>query len=118
MEQIVIYRQLTWHGMSYVLYQMKITEGEMTHAVEKASAPATKSSFNSPLNTGPEISPKGSQGASQDNSVPIDASALGPSSLKQEDGRLGKGALSVKPGKNETKLKEEFGYIVTNQRYN
>jgi len=46
------------------------------------------------------------------------ASALGPSALKQEEGRLGKGALSVQPGKNETKLKEEFGYIVTNQRYN
>ncbi len=104
--------------MSYVLYQMKITEGEMTHVVEKASAPATNSSFNSPLNPGPEPSPKGSQGASQDNSIPIGASALGPSSLKQEDGQLGKGALSVKPGKNETKLKEEFGYIVTNQRYN
>ncbi|XP_016342132.1 receptor-type tyrosine-protein phosphatase-like N isoform X1 [Sinocyclocheilus anshuiensis] len=94
---------------------IKITEGEMTHVVEKASAPATNSSFNSPLNPGPKTSPKGSQGASQDNSIPIGASALGPSSLKQEDGLLGKGALSVKPGKNETKLKEEFGYIVTNQ---
>lgn len=94
---------------------MKITEGEMTHVVEKASAPASNSS-NSLLNHGSETSPKGSQGASQDNSTPIVASALGPSSLKQEDGQLGKGALSVKPGKNETKLKEEFGYIVTNQR--
>ncbi|XP_026115186.1 receptor-type tyrosine-protein phosphatase-like N isoform X3 [Carassius auratus] len=93
---------------------MKITEGEMTHVVEKASAPASNSS-NSLLNHGSETSPKGSQGASQDNSTPIGASALGPSSLKQEDGQLGKGALSVKPGKNETKLKEEFGYIVTNQ---
>ncbi|XP_052415079.1 receptor-type tyrosine-protein phosphatase-like N isoform X4 [Carassius gibelio] len=93
---------------------MKITEGEMTHVVEKASAPASNSS-NSLLNHGSETSPKGSQGASQDNSTPIVASALGPSSLKQEDGQLGKGALSVKPGKNETKLKEEFGYIVTNQ---
>ncbi|KAF4112021.1 hypothetical protein G5714_006816 [Onychostoma macrolepis] len=82
---------------------MKITEGEMTHVVEKASAQATNSSFNSPLNPGPETSPRVPKGA------------LGPSSLKQEDGRLGKGALSVKPGKNETKLKEEFGYIVTNQ---
>uniref|UniRef100_A0A8C2DZ18 Protein tyrosine phosphatase receptor type Nb n=1 Tax=Cyprinus carpio TaxID=7962 RepID=A0A8C2DZ18_CYPCA len=93
---------------------MKITEGEMTHVVEKASAPATNSS-NSPLNPGAETFPKGSQGASQDNSISIGASALGPSSLKQEDGRLGKGALSVKTGKNDTKLKEEFGYIVTNQ---
>ncbi|XP_059427383.1 receptor-type tyrosine-protein phosphatase-like N isoform X2 [Carassius carassius] len=92
---------------------MKITEGEMTHVVEKASAPATNSS-NSSLN-GAKTSPEGSQGASQDNSIPIGSSVLGPSSLKQEDGQLGKGALSVKPGKNETKLKEEFGYIVTNQ---
>uniref|UniRef100_A0A8C2DWL9 Protein tyrosine phosphatase receptor type Nb n=1 Tax=Cyprinus carpio TaxID=7962 RepID=A0A8C2DWL9_CYPCA len=96
------------------LFTMKITEGEMTHVVEKASAPATNSS-NSPLNPGAETFPKGSQGASQDNSISIGASALGPSSLKQEDGRLGKGALSVKTGKNDTKLKEEFGYIVTNQ---
>uniref|UniRef100_A0A673KE78 Receptor-type tyrosine-protein phosphatase-like N n=1 Tax=Sinocyclocheilus rhinocerous TaxID=307959 RepID=A0A673KE78_9TELE len=101
--------------MFIIFKNIKITEGEMTHVVEKASAPATNSSFNSPLNPGPETSPKGSQGASQDNSIPIGASALGPSSLKQEDGLLGKGALSVKPGKNETKLKEEFGYIVTNQ---
>lgn len=97
---------------------MKITEGEMTHVVEKASAPATNSSFSSPLNPGLETSPKGSLGAPQDNSIPMGASVLQPSSLKQEEGRLGKGALSVKPGKNETKLKEEFGYIVTNQRYN
>ncbi|KAK2888995.1 hypothetical protein Q8A67_014370 [Cirrhinus molitorella] len=94
---------------------MKITEGEMTHVVEKASAPATNSSFPSPLNPRPETSPKTSLGASKDNSIPMGASVLGPSSLKQEEGQLGKGALSVKPGKNETKLKEEFGYIVTNQ---
>lgn len=99
---------------------MKITEGEMTHVVEKASAPATNSSFPSQLNPGPKTSPKspGSPGSSQDNSIPMGASALGPSALKQEEGRLGKGALSVPPGNNETKLKEEFGYIVTNQRYN
>ncbi|XP_073707950.1 receptor-type tyrosine-protein phosphatase-like N [Garra rufa] len=94
---------------------MKFTEGEMTHVVEKTSAPATNSSFPSPLNPRPETSPKGSLGAFKDNSIPVGASVLGPSSLKQEEGRLGKGALSVKPGKNETKLKEEFGYIVTNQ---
>ncbi|XP_016304624.1 receptor-type tyrosine-protein phosphatase-like N [Sinocyclocheilus anshuiensis] len=94
---------------------MKITEGEMTHVVEKASAQPTNSSFPSPFNPGPEISPKGSQGASQDNYIPLGASVLGPASLKQEEGRLGKGTLSVKPGKNEAKLKEEFGYIVTNQ---
>uniref|UniRef100_A0A8C1MSZ1 Protein tyrosine phosphatase receptor type Nb n=2 Tax=Cyprinus carpio TaxID=7962 RepID=A0A8C1MSZ1_CYPCA len=87
---------------------------EMERLFTKASAPATNSS-NSPLNPGAETFPKGSQGASQDNSISIGASALGPSSLKQEDGRLGKGALSVKTGKNDTKLKEEFGYIVTNQ---
>lgn len=104
--------------MSYVLYQMKIMEGEMTHVMEKASAQATNSSFPSPLNPVPENSPKGSQGASQDNYIPLGASVLRPSSLKQEEGRLGKGTLSVKPRKNETKLKEEFGYILTNQRYN
>lgn len=104
--------------MSYVLYQMKIMEGEMTHVMEKASAQATNSSFPSPLNPVPETSPKGSQGASQDNYIPLGASVLRPSSLKQEEGRLGKGTLSVKPRKNETKLKEEFGYILTNQRYN
>ncbi|KAL0190695.1 hypothetical protein M9458_013393, partial [Cirrhinus mrigala] len=76
---------------------------------------ATNSSFTSSLNPGPETSPKGSLGASQDNSIPMGANVLGSSSLKQEEGRLGKGALSVKPEKNETKLKEEFGYIVTNQ---
>lgn len=99
---------------------MKISEEEMTHVVEKASAPATNSSFPSPLNPRPETPHKspGSPGTSQDNSIPMGASALGPSALKQEEGRLGKGALSVQPGKNETKLKEEFGYIVTNQRYN
>ncbi|XP_077055371.1 receptor-type tyrosine-protein phosphatase-like N isoform X2 [Siphateles boraxobius] len=86
---------------------MKISEEEMTHVAEKASAPATNSSFPSPLNPGPETS--------QDISIPMGASLLGPSALKQEEGRLGKGALSVQPGKNETKLKEEFGYIVTNQ---
>lgn len=92
----------------------------MTHVVEKASAPATNSSFPSQLNPGLKTSPKspGSPGTSQDNSVPVGTSALGPSSLKQEEGRLGKGALSVPQGNNETKLKEEFGYIVTNQRYN
>uniref|UniRef100_A0A673HIR6 Receptor-type tyrosine-protein phosphatase-like N n=1 Tax=Sinocyclocheilus rhinocerous TaxID=307959 RepID=A0A673HIR6_9TELE len=88
---------------------------QMTHVVEKASAQATNSSFPSPFNPGPKISPKGSQGAFQDNYIPLGASVLGPASLKQEEGRLGKGTLSVKPGKNETKLKEEFGYIVTNQ---
>ncbi|KAK9972846.1 hypothetical protein ABG768_023608 [Culter alburnus] len=98
---------------------MKITEGEMTHVVEKASAPATNSSFSSQLKPGPETSPKtlGSPGTSQDNSIPMGASALGPSALKQEEGRLGKEALSVPPGNNETKLKEEFGYIVTNQSH-
>uniref|UniRef100_A0A8C2B0H1 Protein tyrosine phosphatase receptor type Nb n=1 Tax=Cyprinus carpio TaxID=7962 RepID=A0A8C2B0H1_CYPCA len=94
---------------------MKIMEGEMTHVMEKASAQATNSSFPSPLNPVPETSPKGSQGASQDNYIPLGASVLRPSSLKQEEGRLGKGTLSVKPRKNETKLKEEFGYILTNQ---
>nr|XP_021327397.1 receptor-type tyrosine-protein phosphatase-like N isoform X1 [Danio rerio] len=95
---------------------MKITEGEMTHVVEKASSPASNSS--SPLlKPGPQTSPKspGSPGASKDNSIPMGASVLGPLTLKQEEGPLGKGALSVQPGKNKTKIKEEFGYIVTNQ---
>ncbi|XP_051563633.1 receptor-type tyrosine-protein phosphatase-like N isoform X2 [Myxocyprinus asiaticus] len=96
---------------------MKITEGEMTRVVEKASAPDKNSSFPSPLNSGAKASPKSSSspGASQDNSVIVGASVLGPATLKQEVGRLEKGALSRQAGKNETKSKEEFGYIVTNQ---
>ncbi|XP_026069845.1 receptor-type tyrosine-protein phosphatase-like N isoform X1 [Carassius auratus] len=94
---------------------MKIMEGEMTHVMEKASAQAINSSIPSQLNPGPESSSKGSQGASEDNYIPLSAGVLGPSSLKQEEGRLGKGTLSVKPGNNETNLKEEFGYTVTNQ---
>ncbi|XP_059416644.1 receptor-type tyrosine-protein phosphatase-like N [Carassius carassius] len=94
---------------------MKIMEGEMTHVMEKASAQAINSSIHSQLNPGSETSSKGSQGASEGNYIPLGADVLGPSSLKQEEGRLGKGTLSVKPGKNETNLKEEVGYTVTNQ---
>ncbi|XP_051997112.1 receptor-type tyrosine-protein phosphatase-like N isoform X4 [Xyrauchen texanus] len=92
---------------------MKITEGEMTHVAEKASVPAQNSSFN----PGPKASPKrpSSPEASQENSVQVGASVLGLASLKHDEGRLGKGALRMQAGKNETKSKEEFGYIITNQ---
>ncbi|XP_051568386.1 receptor-type tyrosine-protein phosphatase-like N isoform X2 [Myxocyprinus asiaticus] len=96
---------------------MKITEGEMTRVGEKASVPAKNSSFPSSFNPGPKASPKrpSSPGASQENSVQVDASVLGLAALKHDEGGLGKGALRMQAGKNETKSKEEFGYIVTNQ---
>lgn len=96
---------------------MKITEGEMTRVVEQASVPATNSSLPSPNIPRPQVSPKkpSSPGTFRDNSVPVGTSMLSAAALKHEEGKLGKGALSVKPGKNGTN--EEFGYIVTNQRY-
>ncbi|XP_051987091.1 receptor-type tyrosine-protein phosphatase-like N isoform X2 [Xyrauchen texanus] len=96
---------------------MKITEEEMTRVVEKAFAPDKNSSFPPPLNSGAKASSKSSssEGPSPDNSVIVGASVLGSAALKQEVGRLEKGALSRQGGKNETKSKEEFGYIVTNQ---
>lgn len=93
---------------------MKITEGEMTRVVEQASVPAKNSSLPSSNLPESQASPE----TSRDNSVPVDTGMLSAAALKHDEGKLGKGALSVKPGKNGTKLKEEFGYIVTNQRYN
>ncbi|XP_057194466.1 receptor-type tyrosine-protein phosphatase-like N isoform X1 [Triplophysa rosa] len=90
---------------------MKITEGEMTRVVEQASVPAKNSSLPSPNIPGSQASP----GTSGDNSVPVGTGILSTAALKHEEGKLGKGAPSVKPGKTGTKSKEEFGYIVTNQ---
>ncbi|XP_073726952.1 receptor-type tyrosine-protein phosphatase-like N [Misgurnus anguillicaudatus] len=96
---------------------MKITEGEMTHVLKQASVPATNSSLPPSNILSSQVSPKGpsSLGTPRDNSVPVGTSKLSPAALKNEDGKLAKGAMSVKPGKNGTISKEEFGYIVTNQ---
>ncbi|KAA0713205.1 Receptor-type tyrosine-protein phosphatase-like N [Triplophysa tibetana] len=90
---------------------MKITEGEMTRVVEQAFVPAKNSSLPSPNIPGSQASP----GTSGDNYVPVGTGILSTEALKHEEGILGKGAPSVKPGKTGTKSKEEFGYIVTNQ---
>lgn len=85
----------------------------MTRVVEQASVPPKNSSLPSPNIPGSQAS----QGTSGDNHVPVGTGILSTAALKHEEGKLGKGAQSVKPGKTGTKSKEEFGYIVTNQRY-
>ncbi|KAK3575159.1 hypothetical protein QTP86_020933, partial [Hemibagrus guttatus] len=94
---------------------MKITEGEMTHMVEKAPAQAISSSPSSAMegtNTG---------GPSQSNDVKEEASVEAPAALlKQDKGwkveeKGWKGVLNTTPAKNQTKYTEEYGYIVTNK---
>uniref|UniRef100_A0A3B1IT93 Protein tyrosine phosphatase receptor type N n=1 Tax=Astyanax mexicanus TaxID=7994 RepID=A0A3B1IT93_ASTMX len=88
---------------------MKITEGKMTHLVEKPPVAAVSSS-----STGSKMSLK-------NNDISEGASVPGPlSPLKQEKGWSGeekvwKGVSNTAPVKNQTQYKEEYGYIITNQ---
>lgn len=88
---------------------MKITEGKMTHLVEKPAATVISSS-----STGPKMSLK-------NNDISEGAGVPGPlSPLKQEKGWTGeekvwKGVSNTAPVKNQTQYKEEYGYIITNQ---
>ncbi|XP_017336981.1 receptor-type tyrosine-protein phosphatase-like N isoform X3 [Ictalurus punctatus] len=94
---------------------MKITEGEMTHMVHKAPVPAISSSSSSVMED-----PK-TGGSSQNNDIKDEASVEAPAALlKQDKGwkleeKGWKGVPSVTPAKNQTKYKEEYGYIVTNK---
>ncbi|XP_066520203.1 receptor-type tyrosine-protein phosphatase-like N isoform X2 [Hoplias malabaricus] len=87
---------------------LKITEGKMTHVVEKPPNPAMSSS-------------SAHEGFMQNNVITQGASIPGPPApLKQDKGWKGeekvwKGALNAAPVKNQTKYKEEYGYIITNQ---
>lgn len=89
----------------------------MTHMVEKAPVPAMSSSSSSALE-GPNIG-----GSSQSNDIKEEASAAPAALLKQDKGwkveeKGWKGVPNKTPAKNQTKYKEEYGYIVTNKRYN
>ncbi|KAI4880659.1 hypothetical protein NFI96_013442, partial [Prochilodus magdalenae] len=89
---------------------MKITEGKMTHVVEKPPAPAK-----------PSLSTPALEGTLQNNDITEGARVLvAPAPLKQEKGWKGeekvwKGIPNATPVKNQTKYKEEYGYIITNQ---
>lgn len=90
----------------------------MTHMVEKAPAQAISSSPSSVME-GPNTG-----GPSQSNDVKEEASVEAPAALlKQDKGwkveeKGWKGVLNTTPAKNQTKYTEEYGYIVTNKRYN
>lgn len=85
----------------------------MTHVVEKPSEPAIPSTSSS--SSAPE-------GSLQNNNIIKGDSVPGPPApLKQEKGWKGeekvwKGVSNKSPIQNQTKYKEEYGYIVTNQR--
>ncbi|KAL7826150.1 hypothetical protein SRHO_G00338880 [Serrasalmus rhombeus] len=90
---------------------MKITEGKMKHVVEKPPTPAISSS--------PAPAPEGTL---QNNDITAGASVLGPPApLKQEkegwkgEEKVWKGVPNATPVKNQTKYKEDYGYIITNQ---
>lgn len=89
----------------------------MTHMVHKAPVPAISSSSSSVMED-----PK-TGGSSQNNDIKDEASVEAPAALlKQDKGwkleeKGWKGVPSVTPAKNQTKYKEEYGYIVTNKRY-
>ncbi|XP_058258918.1 receptor-type tyrosine-protein phosphatase-like N isoform X3 [Hemibagrus wyckioides] len=95
--------------------KLMITEGEMTHMVEKAPAQAISSSPTSAME-GPNTG-----GPSQSNDVKEEASIEAPAAfLKQDKGwkveeKGWKGVLNTTPAKNQTKYTEEYGYIVTNK---
>lgn len=90
----------------------------MTHMVGKAPGPAISSSSSSDID-GPNTG-----GSSQTNDITGEASVESPAALlKQDKGwkveeKGWKGAPDTTPAKNQTKYKEEYGYIVTNKRYN
>ncbi|XP_060724607.1 receptor-type tyrosine-protein phosphatase-like N isoform X1 [Tachysurus vachellii] len=92
--------------------KLKITEGEMTHMGEKASAPAISSSSMEGPNSG---------GSPQSNDIKEEASLEAPPALmKQDKGwkveeKGWKGVLNTTPAKNQSQYKEEYGYIVTNK---
>ncbi|KAK2857625.1 hypothetical protein Q7C36_005544 [Tachysurus vachellii] len=95
--------------------KLKITEGEMTHMGEKASAPAISSSSSSAME-GPNTG-----GSPQSNDIKEEASLEAPPALmKQDKGwkveeKGWKGVLNTTPAKNQSQYKEEYGYIVTNK---
>ncbi|XP_047669241.1 receptor-type tyrosine-protein phosphatase-like N isoform X2 [Tachysurus fulvidraco] len=95
--------------------KLKITEGEMTHMGEKASAPAISSSSSSAME-GSNIG-----GSPQSNDIKEEASLEAPAALmKQDKGwkveeKGWKGVLNATPAKNQSQYKEEYGYIVTNK---
>lgn len=87
----------------------------MTHRAQKAPPPAISSSSSTAVEGG---------GSSQTNDIKEEASVEAPAALlKQDKGwkveeKGWKGVPSTTPAKNQTKYKEEYGYIVTNKRYN
>ncbi|XP_046726717.1 receptor-type tyrosine-protein phosphatase-like N isoform X3 [Silurus meridionalis] len=95
--------------------QKMITEGEMTHMVQKAPVPAI-----SPPST---FAMEGSINdvSSKTNDIKEEERVEPPAALlKQEKGwkveeKEWKGVPNTSPAKNQTKYKEEYGYIVTNK---
>lgn len=100
--------------------QMKITEGEMTHMVQKAPAPAISSSSSSST----AVQGLGTGDSSQNNDIKEEAGVEAPAALLKHDKgwkveeKGWKGVPNATPAKNQTRNKEEYGYIVTNKRYN
>lgn len=97
---------------------MKITEGKMTHIAQKAPASVISSSSSSAMED------PNNGGSSQTNDIKEEAGVEAPVALlKQEKGwkveeKGWKGVPNTMATKNQTKYKEEYGYIVTNKRYN
>ncbi|XP_053353724.1 receptor-type tyrosine-protein phosphatase-like N isoform X2 [Clarias gariepinus] len=95
--------------------KLMISEGKMTHRAQKAPVPAI-SSTSSAVVESPDI-----DGSTKSNDIKEEASVEAPAALlKQEKGwkveeKGWKGVPNTTPAKNQTKYKEEYGYIVTNK---
>lgn len=89
----------------------------MTHRAQKAPVPAI-SSTSSAVVESPDT-----DGSTKSNDIKEEASVEAPAALlKQEKGwkveeKGWKEVPNTTPAKNQTKYKEEYGYIVTNKRY-
>lgn len=84
----------------------------MTHVVQKAPVPGIPSTPSSALKS------PNRGGSSQTNYITEEASVVAPAALlKQEKGwKVEEKGWKGVP-QNQTKYKEEYGYIVTNKRY-